>query len=1046
MGSMSFYADFHIHSKFSRATSRDATLEQYALWAGRKGLALVGTGDFTHPGWWSEIQEKLVAAEAGLFRLRPDLEREVAGRLPPACAGEPVRFMLEVEISTIYKKDDRTRKVHHLVCAPDLTAAESFTRKLSRIGNVASDGRPILGLDSRDLLEIALESGEGTFLIPAHIWTPWFSVLGSKSGFDSVAACFGDLAEHIFAVETGLSSDPPMNWRVSSLDRYRLVSNSDAHSPAKLAREACVFHTELSFPAVRDALRTGLGYGGTVEFFPEEGKYHLDGHRKCGVRLTPPETRKHRGRCPACGKPGTVGVMIRVEELADRPEGVAAPCAAPFRSFVPLPEVLAEIVGTGPDSNRVRDAYEAVISRIGPELFVLASASAEDLRRKGSPPLAEAIGRMREGRVTREAGYDGEYGVIRLFRPDELAATPSEDRLFDLPATPRARAEPPGPAPLPSGDGAVSFVDAEAGVARVREEPAPYGGPDLFGILGSLDPDQRAAAEVGAGPLLIVAGPGTGKTRTLTHRIAHLVKEHGLRTEQCLAITFTNRAAREMIERLEQLLPDEAPRVAVMTFHRLGHAILREHGSRLGLGPAFRVADEAEALRVLMEATAQGAREAGRLRKAISIAKRAGQQSAAGQAAYEQAMRARGLVDFDDLIVLPLKLLDENAEVAAAYHERYPWVSVDEYQDIDECQYRLVRHLVPANGNILAIGDPDQAIYSFRGTDVRFFQRFAEDFPGARTVQLTRNYRSGRMIVGAAMQVISPSSLVPGRVLKALATDSTRLTLHESATERAEAVFVARTIEELLGGSSFYAMDSGQVESGAEESYTFSDFAVLYRTDAQAEALCDALAHAGLPYQRLSHGRLSDSPAAKALVEAMVSLAEEPVVARRLERAEAALKRGDPRGETVLLTQALRPLAERCPDMGAFLSELAMATDVDLWDPRADCISLLTLHASKGLEFAVVLVAGCEDGILPLRFGAEENQDGVAEERRLFFVGMTRAKRRLYLSYARKRLWQGAVREMSPTPFLSDIAEQLFDRRRTQTKRPQPKIEQLSLL
>lgn len=313
---MPFYADLHVHSKYSRATSKDADLEGMAVWAQRKGIAVVGTGDFTHPAWFAELQEKLEPAEPGLFRLRPEIERAVEERVPGSCR-RPVRFMLEVEISTIYKKGERTRKIHHLIYAPDLDTASRFRDRLAHIGNIESDGRPILGLDSRDLLEVTLESGPDAYLVPAHIWTPWFAVLGSKSGFDAVEECYGDLADHIFAVETGLSSDPPMNWRVGSLDRYRLVSNSDAHSPPKLGREACVFDTELDYFRMRRALETGEGYGGTVEFFPEEGKYHLDGHRSCGVRLTPVETRTLDGVCPQCGKPVTVGVLSRVDDLAE---------------------------------------------------------------------------------------------------------------------------------------------------------------------------------------------------------------------------------------------------------------------------------------------------------------------------------------------------------------------------------------------------------------------------------------------------------------------------------------------------------------------------------------------------------------------------------------------------------------------------------------------------------------------------------------------------------------------------------------------------------
>ena len=404
---MFFYADLHIHSKYSRATSKSCNLEELAFWAQRKGLSVIATGDFTHPAWFGEIKEKLVPDGAGAFRLKD--------------GSSPIRFLLSVEISTIYKKNDRTRKVHHVVFVPDLAAAEKFRQKLAAVGNIASDGRPILGLDSRNLLEITLESGDDSYIIPAHIWTPWFSVLGSRSGFDSIDECYGDLSGHIFAVETGLSSDPEMNWRVSSLDRYRLVSNSDAHSPSKLAREATVFDTDPDYFSLLKALKTGVGYVGTVEFFPEEGKYHEDGHRKCNVCLSPEESAELGGICPVCGKPLTIGVLNRVHALADRKGKITPPpTAGRTFSLVPLQEILAEIMQTGAASKSVTAAYEDLLRKLGPELDILRSVPVEDISKAYSPLLGEGISRLRAGRVIRQAGFDGEYGVIRLFEKDEL--------------------------------------------------------------------------------------------------------------------------------------------------------------------------------------------------------------------------------------------------------------------------------------------------------------------------------------------------------------------------------------------------------------------------------------------------------------------------------------------------------------------------------------------------------------------------------------------------------------------------------------------------
>jgi len=535
-----FHADLHIHSRFSRACSKDCDIEHLSWWALRKGLTVLGTGDFTHPAWAAELKDTLVPAEPGLFRARPELERRVARDSPATCAGT-VRFMLSVEISTIYRRDERTRKVHHLIYAPGFEAADRITAALAKIGNLASDGRPILGLDSRDLLEITLEGGPGCYLVPAHVWTPWFAVLGSKSGFDAVQDCYADLAGHIFAVETGLSSDPAMNWTCSSLDAYRLVSNSDAHSPPMLGREATVFGTDLDYFAMAGALRTGKGLDGTIEFFPEEGKYHLDGHRKCGVRIEPEQTRALEARCPACGKPLTVGVLHRVAELADRPDGFRPDGAAGFTCLVQLPEIIGEIFGTGPKSKKVTGEVSRLVAALGPELSILREVPLDDLHRVGGSRLGEGIGRLRRGEVIRDAGYDGEYGTIRLFQPDELDGT-ALFAVTDLSAPARAHKNPAERSGVPQAEHRPEAPRDDAATAALT----------TGSVLQGLDRDQRAAA-MADGPLLIIAGPGTGKTRTLTHRIAYQITELSRPARQFLAITFTRRAAQEMRDRLAGL-------------------------------------------------------------------------------------------------------------------------------------------------------------------------------------------------------------------------------------------------------------------------------------------------------------------------------------------------------------------------------------------------------------------------------------------------------------------------------------------------------------
>jgi DNA helicase-2/ATP-dependent DNA helicase PcrA len=423
-----FHADLHLHSKFSRATSSDLDLAHLQVWARKKGLRLVGTGDFTHPGWLAELERDLTPDGSGLFSLKDDLAEKLRHHAPKACDG-PVSFILQAEISNIYKQGGKVRKVHNVVLMPDFDGVRRFNARLSAIGNLGSDGRPILGLDARDLLEIALECCPEAILIPAHIWTPWFSVLGSKSGFDSVEECYRDLAGHIRAVETGLSSDPPMNWRVSSLDKYFLVSNSDAHSPQKLARETTLFDCEVTWPAIRTALQTGDGLWGTVEFFPEEGKYHLDGHRKCKTRLTPEETARHDGLCPVCGKGVTVGVLNRVAELADRPAGRRGASARQFRSLVGLDQVIAECLGlSGRGAVKVALTYEHLLDTLGPELFILAEAPLEEIERRGNAKLRQAIERVRTGQVWLEAGFDGEFGVVRVFPPAETRPAPARKK------------------------------------------------------------------------------------------------------------------------------------------------------------------------------------------------------------------------------------------------------------------------------------------------------------------------------------------------------------------------------------------------------------------------------------------------------------------------------------------------------------------------------------------------------------------------------------------------------------------------------------------
>lgn len=395
-------------------------------WAQLKGITVIGTGDFTHPKWFKELKEKIEPVGNGLFRLKKEFQSD---DIPDSCIAD-VFFLLSAEISCIYNKNRRTRKIHSIVFAPDFADATKLNIALSKIGNLSADGRPILGLDARELLKIVLDISPHAMLVPAHAWTPHFSVFGAESGFDSIKECFEELTHYIYAIETGLSSDPAMNWRLSGLNRITLISNSDAHSPNKIGREANIFDTEISYGAITEAIKTKKGFSGTIEFFPEEGKYHYDGHRICGVSLSPKETIRQNYLCPVCGKRVTIGVMHRVEKLADREDGFRPSDAPSFYSIIPLPEIIAEVLKVGITSKAVGDEYLKLLQRLGNEFKILMDLLLDDIEKAGSPLLREAISRMRSGNIHISPGFDGEYGKIRIFEEVERKEIKGQGMLF----------------------------------------------------------------------------------------------------------------------------------------------------------------------------------------------------------------------------------------------------------------------------------------------------------------------------------------------------------------------------------------------------------------------------------------------------------------------------------------------------------------------------------------------------------------------------------------------------------------------------------------
>lgn len=1048
-------ADLHIHSKYSRATSADCDAPHLELWARRKGISIVGTGDFTHPQWRKELRESLLPAEEGLYTLRPEL------RLPDSTQGasEAPRFVVTGEISSIYKRDGKTRKVHSLILLPGLDAADALAAKLEQIGNIHSDGRPILGLDARDLLEITLDTCPDAVFIPAHIWTPHFSLFGAFSGFDTIEECFGDLTAHIHALETGLSSDPPMNWRVSALDRYTLVSHSDAHSPAKLGREADLVDIPLSYPALKHALDTGEGFAGTLEFFPEEGKYHLDGHRACELRLEPEQTLEYGGKCPICGKKLTIGVQHRALELADRAAGYKPASAKPFTSIVPLPELLASANGTSATNRATVALYETLLRELGQEFTILRETPLPDIERVAGFFAAEGIKRLREGRVTRIAGYDGEFGKILLFDPAEREKLRGQLTLFGQDA------------PKPTLRKKAASLPKEAPQTSAEAIHAP----------AALNPEQLSAATATERAIAVIAGPGTGKTKTLVERVLHLLRE-GAKPATITAVTFTNQAAKELRQRIEAAMGG-AKAVKGMTIGTF-HAIC------VGLLPPKPLLGQEDALALLREMRGGlDAKAARALLEKISQQKSGvpGEYTQADQAllaAYTARCEALGVRDLDDLLLQALaQPLDKKAEA------RFTHLLVDEVQDIDPIQRELLLHWGEKSQSLFVIGDPDQSIYGFRGASAACFAQLQAALPQMRTIALKSNYRSTPQILAAASAVIAHN---PGdeRALAPTLPSGAPVRLHTFASPFAEGIFLAKEITRMTGGMDMLsAQRAGAKERG--ELHAFSEIAVLCRTRRQLELIENCLRHDDIPCVvvgrdktlqddaprgALAFFRLLLTPAdtaalrtclrltwgcttttAERIAQAAQNAADASALAQALQQTDcppqlladiaafAPLLRKEKPAK--LLTSwaklhgdieamhALIATAQFHDTMDALLTAVTLGEEADLRRASgkvyaSGAVTLMTLHGAKGLEFPIVFLCGLTKGQLPLE--REDDDVDTEEERRLFFVGITRAREQLILTAAEPL-----------SPFAAELPDAVLTN--AEHAKPQPQTKQLTL-
>lgn len=1081
-----YIADLHIHSKYSRATSRECIPEYLELWARRKGIHLVGTGDFTHPAWREELNEKLIPAEEGLYTLREDF------RLHDACTDGLLRprFVVTGEISSIYKKGGKVRKVHNVILLPSLEAAELLSQKLEAIGNIHSDGRPILGLDCRDLLEITLEACPDAVFIPAHIWTPHFSLFGAFSGFNTIEECFEDLTPHIHALETGLSSDPPMNWRLSALDGYHLVSNSDAHSPSKLGREANLLEGPLSYPALSHALQTGEGLAGTIEFFPEEGKYHFDGHRNCNLCLSPAEAERYGGICPVCGRKLTIGVQHRVEQLADRDDGARAPNANPFESLAPLPEVIAGSTGLSATGSKVTTQYESMLRQLGPEFSILREIAPEDIERIAGPCVAEGIRRLRAGKVQRSPGYDGAYGRIQLLRPDEIDALNGQICFFIRPASEAQKA---------------SVKQQEHSPATCKSVPVETVQEKVSEPLDSLNEEQLVAVTAPERAISVVAGPGTGKTKTLVSRISYLIQERGVKPAEITAVTFTNKAAGEMRERLEkQLGGKRAVRaMTIGTFHAISLQLLTEQNPTIALLDAYDAREIAEEIMKTHDCKLSPTAFLQEVsRKKNGIAAEDSTLSSEAFDAYQEYLCTTQVLDFDDLLIQALEMAETEVDKHAKWQKRFHYLLVDEFQDINALQFRLIQAWNRNGKNLFVIGDPDQSIYGFRGSDAHCFERLRADFPNLREVVLLKNYRSTPEILNCALSVIAEN---PGkmRCLEAQRPKGPRVSCVTAESDLSEGIYIAKEINRMVGGIDMLDSDAGFSRSEDAPPRSFSDIAVLYRTHRQADIIEKCLRREGIPC--IISGRddflvddavrgavgffhfLMDShnvPALRAclklvwncpadLIDHLTQLwtrshgqasLQETLQMAASEYADVAVLQpfflqaqeflprvGKDKPRKMLDTWAKQhDLTSSEPfqrflntavfhkDMASFLQNLLLGQESDLMRSatgklyEAGAVTLMTLHGSKGLEYPVVFLSGVRRGKIPLE--SPKHPVDFEEERRLFYVGMTRAQDELILLTSKE-----------PSCFLESIPkEQLHTVSAGGRKRPS-EVKQLSL-
>lgn len=1256
---MHVIADLHIHSSYAQGAHRDLSLETIALWAKRKGIHVVGTGDWTHPRWWSELRAKLIPAEDGLFRLRTDLETKLDQQLPPNLHEAPLRFVLGGELATIYEQDNKVRKVHHLLFAPDFARAQHIQRQLEPYGDLSVDGRPTLSLSSRDLLALIVESSPRCHLIPAHIWHPWNGLLGSTHGFDTVEECYGDMTPHIFALETGLSSVPSMSRRCSQLDSFSLVSFSNARKPEQLGREATLIQTSLSYDNLFAALKQDTMEQPTLqtlECYPERGRYFLDGHQSCETRLTPTEYRTLQGRCPVCQKPLTQGVLHRIEELSDRTQHAAVQrTQARFMQLLSLPEILSEILEAPLHSSKLRQCYLDVLREFGSEFTLLRDVPIEDIHRSQVPLLSEAIQRVRAGYLQLTAGYDGEYGKVRIFKDGESKSTSLS--LFEWVGPSFESSPPEAERPLPSGEerpvdeqqpstqlhlfpvasskedllepplsGSKESVQTEkpdsnnlatkpdlpsnrqnkpehrrssspgkasseketgtngtqpkaskteakhtdrsklaANMSSEANQRPPLGPPPRSKptkqrvvppqqLLAGLNTEQRAAVLHKGSPLQLVAGPGTGKTRTLIHRLAYQIASRQVLPQHAVVLTFTHEAANHFQRELFAQLGSSAHRVFVGTFYKFCLRLLQDFRAdllstsqkSLGKLPPDLPSSLLGAFEklALLEAIAEKndfPRDRHTLRYSMDRITWAKQNLFTPEdlehddlehsdsflstyRSYQKYLARNHRYDLDDLLFETVRMLRSNPDRCQLLQLQFRAFVIDEYQELNEAQYRLLRFVVSDFAELSVAGDPDQHVYAYCGSQRKFFDRFVHDFspPHRQAVRLPlwRNYRSPETVLDAAHQIIN--KLHDPQRVQTLATHSGPLFIPISVypDPESEAQSIALQIQDFAqhaktpqpqlvpsipepGQRPLETEQSMEVPlapiRGEEHYYRirgYRDIAILYRSSQQLPSLERALREANIPYQLTrsgsitSHGDMqlllgllrclsfphqpalslplvlqywpgvtnttrmdlfpfpvqSSLTPAEALSQAMENTPVPPdqhaplqQLTRFLKRIQSLAKKQ--RNSRDLLEclvdelgkllppealpsgprlQALLALSLQSMTPQKLLQYLLIEHAPNIPPPLSDSVSLLPIRASKGREFPVVILPGCEEGLLPWK-EALLDPAAMAEERRLFFLGMTRCSQVLWLTQTTRRVLLDQPHALAPSRFLKDI-------------------------